>query len=127
LPFKKILFRQNNIILPGVFLKHFILMKIISFFSRFTFICNICFLAFVFFAKLQSKKAVAAGPGTVVAFPFFKDLVIILGFLAIIINLLMCLVYLIILLRNKIIFLPKWLTITNAVFLLAEFYFFFFL
>jgi len=100
-------------------------MKIISFFSKFTFICNISFLLFVFFSKLESKKAVTAGRGTVLPIPFFKDLIIILGFSAIVINFLMCLVYLIVLFTGKSFVLPKWLVIINVVFLLVEFYFFF--
>ncbi len=101
-------------------------MKLISFFSRFTFICNLCFVLFIIFSKLEANKPAAGTPGTVVVLPFFKDLVIILGFSAIIINLLMCIVYLVFLLLSKAILLPKWLSIANVVFLIVEFYFFFF-
>jgi hypothetical protein len=100
-------------------------MKLISFFSRFTFICNICFLLFVIFSKLETHKAVAGAPGTVESLPFFKDLVIILGVSAIIINLLMCISYLIVWLLRKVIVLPRWLSIMNVVFLIVEFYYFF--
>ncbi len=102
-------------------------MKLISFFSRFTFICNICFLLFIIFSKLETHKAVAGVPGTVEALPFFKDLIIILGVLAVIINLLMCIGYLVVWLLRKVIVLPIWLSIINVVFLVVEFYYFFFL
>lgn len=101
-------------------------MKLISFFSRFTFICNLCFLLFIIFSGLEAKKPAIGAPGTVVVLPFFKDLVIILGFSAIVINLLMCITYLLVVLLRKMALLPKWISILNVVFLLLEFYYFFF-
>lgn len=101
-------------------------MKLISFFSRFTFICNLCFLLFVIFSVLQAAKPATGPTGTIVVVPFFKDLVIILGFSAIIINLLMCLAYLVFFAFRKIIVLPRWLTIVNIIFLIPQFYYFFF-
>lgn len=101
-------------------------MKLISFFSKFTFICNISFVVFMIFNKIDAKKAIVGGKDTVVAIPFFKDLIIILGFSAIIINFLMCLVYLVtILVKKSAVIMPKWLAITNFIFLIVEFYFFF--
>jgi len=101
-------------------------MKVISFFSRFTLICNIAFLLFVFFNKLETKKPVTHSPDTVQALPFFKDLVITLGFSAVIINLLMCLVYSALVIMGKQILVPKSLAIINFIFLILQFYFFFF-
>lgn len=100
-------------------------MKLISFFSRFTFICNISFVLFVIFNKIEAKKAIVGGRDTVAAIPFFKDLIIILGFSAIVINFLMCLVYLFVIFARKSFLLPKWLAIINFIFLAVEFYFFF--
>jgi hypothetical protein len=46
--------------------------------------------------------------------------------LAIVINLVMCITYLVVFaLKKKLVF-PKWLTIVNIVFLPVEFYYFFF-
>lgn len=101
-------------------------MKLISFFSKFTFICNIAFVLFMIFNKIEAKKEVVGGRDTVVAIPFFKDLIIILGFSAIVINFLMCIVYLLTILLGKSSLLPKWLAIVNSIFLIVEFYFFFF-
>ena len=101
-------------------------MKLISFFSKFTFICNISFVLFMIFNKIDAKKAVTGGRDTVAAIPFFKDLIIILGFSAIVINFLMCLVYVLVILAKKsAIIIPKWIAITNFIFLIVEFYFFF--
>lgn len=100
-------------------------MKLISFFSKFTFICNISFVLFMIFNRIEARKAIVGGRDTVVAIPFFKDLIIILGFSAIVINFVMCLVYLVALLIKKSFLLPKWLAIINFIFLIVEFYFFF--
>src|SRR5690242_17217386 len=102
-------------------------MKWLSFFSRFTFICNICFLLFVIFSMLETTKAPTGPPGTVVPLPFLKDLIIILGFSAIAINLVMCIIYVIIFALKKMIVLPVWVSAVNVCFLIFEFYYFFFL
>ncbi|HUZ60648.1 MAG TPA: hypothetical protein VMU83_17885 [Hanamia sp.] len=101
-------------------------MKLISFFSKFTFICNISFLFFVLFSWLEGRKPVSTGRDIVLSVPYLKDLVIILGFSAIFINFLMCLGYLVTMLVRKSFYSPKWLAVTNFVFLIIEFYFFFF-
>jgi hypothetical protein len=74
---------------------------------------------------MQASKHVEAAKGTVVAFPFFKDLVIILGFSAILINSIMCIVYVVTIMAGKFYFLQKWLVVVNFIFLLVQFYFFF--
>ncbi len=102
-------------------------MKIVAFFSRFTFICNIAFLIFLVFNRLEWGRVGTGGNSNVVdTIPFFKSLVITLGFSAIIINLLMCMVYAVILLMSKKYLLPKWIPMINFVFLIVQFYFFFF-
>jgi hypothetical protein len=74
---------------------------------------------------MEAKKASIATAGGVLPLPFFKDLVIILGFSAIIINFLMCIVYGVVLITKKALPLPKWLPPVNFIFLLIQFYFFF--
>lgn len=74
---------------------------------------------------MEAKKAITTGSDTVLPIPFFKDLIIILGFSAIVINFLMCVVYLIVVLAGKSFAITKWLVIVNFIFLLVEFYFFF--
>ncbi|HEV2832229.1 MAG TPA: hypothetical protein VGW31_09650 [Hanamia sp.] len=100
-------------------------MKVISFFSRFTLICNIAFLLFIIFSKVESGKPVTGDSNTVIPVPFFKDLIITLGFSAIIINLIICIVYSVIVIIGKPYLLPKWLAAINFVFLILQFYFFF--
>jgi len=94
-------------------------MKVILFFSRFTFICNIAFLLFVFFSWREAGKPSNARD-TVIALPFLKEVVIILGFTAIVINLAMNIVYLVCFLSGKAKLLPRWLVAVNALFLLIQ-------
>ena len=101
-------------------------MKLISFFSKFTFICNISFLLFLLFRKIEAKKIINSDSRDAVAtIPFFKNLIIILGFSAIVINLIMCMIYLVAVLSRRSFLLPKWLAAINFVFLIVQFYFFF--
>ena len=101
-------------------------MKVISFFSRFAVICNIAFLLFIFFSKLEANKTVTQGRDTVVAVPFFKDIIITLGILAIIINLLMCIVYAVMVVMGRERIIPKWLAIVNFLFFIFQVFYFFF-
>jgi uncharacterized protein YacL len=101
-------------------------MKIVSFFSRFAIICNIAFLLFIFFSKLEAQKPVTQGRDTVVAVPFFKDLIITLGVSAIIINLIMCIVYSVIVVLGRQRILPQWLAVINFLFLIFQGWYFFF-
>jgi hypothetical protein len=100
-------------------------MKTVSFFSKFTFICNIAFVVFVFFNLAGAHQQGSSANTALETIPFLKEVIIILGFSAIVINLLMCIVYLIIIFTKKNLPLPKWLTIVNFIFLPVQFYFFF--
>jgi len=74
---------------------------------------------------LEAKKAAVTTSAGILPLPFFKDLVIILGFSAIVINFLTCLVYAVVLITKRALPLPKWLPPANFIFLLIQFYFFF--
>lgn len=100
-------------------------MKTISFLSRFTIICNICFVLFAIFGMLEKPENTHAIPGTVEKIPFLKELIILLGFPAIIINFLMCATYGILVASGNKGLVPKWLAIINITFLLVEAYYFF--
>jgi hypothetical protein len=100
-------------------------MKVVYFFSRFTIICNCCFLLYIFLARLERSKAVTQGAGTAVRVPYFKDLIITLGVSAIVVNLLMCICYSVLVILGKQKQLPKWLAIVNFLFLILQFLYFF--
>jgi hypothetical protein len=101
-------------------------MKVILFFSRFTIICNIAFLLFIIFSKIEAKKPVTQSSDAVDAIPYFKNVVITLGFSAIVINFFMCLLYAILVIIGKQFLIPKWFAAINFIFLILQFYFFFF-
>ena len=101
-------------------------MRLFNFLSKFTFICNIAFLLYVFFRWMEMKKPVTGSAGKVVAVPFLKDLIITLGMCAIIINLLMNFFYFLFLVRGKIKNMPLWLPVINFMFLILQIFYFFF-
>ncbi|HUS02798.1 MAG TPA: hypothetical protein VMY77_13770 [Chitinophagaceae bacterium] len=101
-------------------------MRLFRFLSKFTFICNIAFLLFVFFRWMELKKPVIGTGDRVVAVPYFKDLIITLGICAIIINGLMNIFYLLFLLRGKMKNMPVWLPVINFIFLILQIFYFFF-
>lgn len=101
-------------------------MNIIRFLSRFTLICNICFLLFVLFSYLEVNAPKGAVADMAARIPFFKELIIVLGFSAIVINSIMCITYLILILLKKKTMIPKWTGIFNVFLLIAEVYYFIF-
>jgi len=102
------------------------LMRLFTFLSRFTFICNIAFLLFVFFRWLELRKPANGAGDRILAVPFFKDLIITLGVCAIVINLLMNIFYFLFLIRGKIKSIPLWLPVVNFIFLILQIFYFFF-
>ncbi|MEO8110980.1 MAG: hypothetical protein ABI594_13140 [Ginsengibacter sp.] len=101
-------------------------MKVLAFFSRFAIVCNVAFLLFIFFSRLEAHKHVTQGKDVAVAVPFFKDLIITLGVLAIIVNLIMCIVYAIVIVLGRQRILPRTLVIINFLFFIFQVFYFFF-
>ena len=101
-------------------------MRLFTFLLRFTFICNIAFLLFVFFRWLEMKKPVSGSGDKLVGVPLFKDLVITLGVSAIVINLLMNVFYVLFLVRGRSNNIPVWLPLINFLFLVVQVIYFFF-
>jgi len=101
-------------------------MKVLSFFSRFTFICNIAFLFFVFFRWLEMRKPVTERNEVLGSVPFLKNLIVTLGFTAIAINIAMHIVYVIFMFSGKLKRVPGWLILANFLFLVLQVYYFFF-
>ena len=100
-------------------------MKILSFLSKFTFLCNLAFLIFAALNIFGSGNAGASGKSAPPEFDFFKNIIITLGFSAIVVNLLMCIAYASVLMAGKKALIPKWLPAINFLLLLFQFYFYF--
>ncbi len=84
-------------------------------------------MLFAFFGLIEKAGSTNSLPGTVEKIPFLKELIIILGFPAIVINLLMCITYGVFFLLKKKHLIPKWLALVNLGFLIVQFYYYFFL
>ena len=100
-------------------------MKTVSFLSKFTVICNLAFIIFAAVNKFGSNLPKESGGEGIPELNFFKNIVITLGFSAIVINLIMCIVYAILLVMGRKRILPKWLALINFSFLIFQIYFFF--
>jgi hypothetical protein len=101
-------------------------MKVVSFFSRFAIICNIAFLLFIFMGKMEARKPVTPDADRVVAVSYVKDIIITLGFAAIIINIIICIVYSILIVIGKQKLIPKSLAVVNCLFLILQCLYFFY-
>lgn len=101
-------------------------MKAVAFLSRFTLICNIAFLVFMFLGKMESVAPGIGSNDAVLRIPFFKEIIIILGFSAILINFLMCMAYGILVILGKAALIPRWLALINLFFLILQIFYFFF-
>ncbi len=101
-------------------------MKVISFFSRVAVVCNIAFVVFAFVSTYQAGKPSVENNNGVMAVSYFKNMIIILGVSAIIINLLMCLVYAGAIIAGKQRLLPKNLVLVNFLFFIFQIFYYFF-
>lgn len=101
-------------------------MKVILFLSRFTLICNIAFLIFAVLRWVEKSKPVKAGNEKLIPLPFVQEVIVTLGFSALVINLVMNLFYLGIFMLGRLKKYPTWLIVTNFLFLIVEIIYFFF-
>lgn len=100
-------------------------MKSLKFLSKFAVVCNVCFVVFVILNQLKKNQPDSGIPITAEKIPFFKELIIILGFSAVIVSFLICFAYLILLMSGKKEIIPKWTGFANLIFLVTEIYYFF--
>jgi uncharacterized integral membrane protein len=94
------------------------------FFSKFAFICNLCFIVTV---VIQCIDTVNKGKGNVdVALPlgFFKGPLVILGFVSLLVSAVFCFFVLVSRVAKSQTKLPRWIVIFNFIALLAEIYWF---
>ena len=101
-------------------------MKIVRFLSRVAFICNISFLLFIIFRWMEVGKPEPQASEALQSVPLFKDIIITLGIIAIVLNIGLAIIYLIFLFSGKISRVPRWLVLINILFLLVQVYYFFF-
>ena len=104
-------------------------MKLLIFFSRVAFICNLFFLATVILRFVELSKKNTEGGNDILGSQFITATVVVLGYSAIFLNALLFFAYLLFLGRNKVKGgrLPVWLMVSNIIFLGLQVYYFFFL
>jgi hypothetical protein len=94
-------------------------------FSKLVFICNLCFVVAVIFAKIEAvQKKTADYNGQLLPQPIISTLAV-LGYSAIFINLLFLLVCCGLLIFKQIKQIPKWIVIVNLVFFIIQVFYFF--
>lgn len=95
-------------------------------FSKFVFICNLCFIASVILRFVENaKKKNGNFDGQILLKPLESTLVV-LGYGSVIISFIFLLACIYWLIAKKIKQIPRWLVITNLVFFVIQFYYFFF-
>lgn len=95
------------------------------FFSKITVFCNLCFLVSVvlWYVEMQNRKL--DDSGQVIPLPWLENVLVILGYSAIIINALFLLIYFIFFALKVQVKVPRWIIIFNVILFLAQVYFHF--
>jgi len=99
----------------------------LRFFSKITVICNICFLAAVVFWYIEMHKQSGADSSQVLPLPWLEGSLVILGYLAIIINTLFLLLAFVFYSLKTNISIPRWMIIFNIIIFCCQVYFHFIL
>jgi hypothetical protein len=95
-------------------------------FSKIVFICNLCFVASVILRFAENAKRKNENfDGQILLKPLESTLVV-LGYGAIFVSLLFLLACIYLIITKQIKQIPKWIVITNLIFLLLQIYYFFF-
>lgn len=96
------------------------------FFSKFTVLCNCCFLAAMVFRYFEMQKKPHGNNDQLIQLPWLESTLVTLGYGAIIVNVLFLLVYFIFVSLKVKVQVPKWMFIFNLLAFFAQVYFFFF-
>lgn len=94
------------------------------FFSKIIFICNICFIAAVIFRYIEINADKAGKNPNVLGFQPLESTLIILGYGAVIFNLIFLFSYLIAYLFKKGMSVPKWILLFNLILFFVQLIYF---
>jgi hypothetical protein len=97
------------------------------FFSKFTVLCNICFLVAVVLRYVEKHNQYEGSKEQILPLPWLQGTLVILGYGAIIINTLFLLLLFIFTALKVDIKIPKWIVIFNILLFCCQVYFHFFL
>ena len=99
---------------------------LLRFFSKLVFICNLCFIATVILREVENANKKKGNFDGAIKLQPLQSTIVVLGYSAIIINIILNLLVLVKFLLRKEQQLPKWLIWFNFLILLAQVYYFFF-
>ncbi len=93
-----------------------------KFFSKFVFICNLCFLVTVAMHFVDAGNNARGKTDVAIAVPFVEGTMAVLGLISLLVNAIFCLL-LLLMIRSKVVKqIPIWIVIFNFIALLAEVY-----
>ncbi len=95
------------------------------FFSKITVFCNACFLLSVVFWYIEMQNRHQENAGQVIPLPWLQNILVILGYSAIVINTLFLLLYFIFFSFKMPIKIPRWIIIFNIIIFCCQVYFHF--
>lgn len=96
------------------------------FFNKFIFICNICFFAAAILRLVEISRKNQGFNGTIVPLPALQGSIVVLGYLAIIFNLVFAIALLARVVGGKGWTSPRWMTLFNLLMLPVQVWYFFF-
>jgi len=94
-------------------------------FSKITVICNISFLIFIILGYIEFNQKQQKVDDNIIPLPFVTGTLVVLGQLAVFINLIFCLLVLYKKFAKKIIPVPAWIVLLNMIFFLLQVFYFF--
>jgi len=94
-------------------------------FSKLTFICNISFILFIILRYVDINNKKVKVDDNISPLPFITGSLVVMGQLAIFINMVFCLIAIILMLSKKQKQIPRWLVVANSMMLIFQFYYFF--
>jgi hypothetical protein len=95
------------------------------FFSKFVFVCNLCFIVSVVLRFVEMSSKARGKNDQAIPLPFAEGTIAVLGELALIFNVVFCITALILFIIKKWKQIPAWIVIFNFICLLAQVYWFF--
>ena len=97
-----------------------------KFFARVVMICNLCFIVSVIMRLIEIKQHQEEKFNDVVLLKPVQSTIVVLGYGAIVVNLLFCILFLVATIIPKWNYRPNWMTWANLFFLCLQIYYFFF-
>jgi amino acid permease len=97
------------------------------FFSKIAFISNLGFLAFIILGYVEINQKKAGIQDNLIPLPFVTGTLVVLGILALFINIIFCIFSVCYMLKKKQQFIPVWILAANFIILFVEVFYFFIL